>query len=124
MVHRSGETLYSSWVGDNPRTCSATICVVISKCTSRCSRSASVMGAAYRGAANRHAVSVRAASGKPRGVFLRGVFKAMDMLQPPFLGLYPLDGERRVRSSGGRVRMTFCSLTSGDCTHPPESAVL
>src|SRR5438477_142676 len=44
MLQRSGEALYSSCAGDSPRTCSANICPVISKCTSRCSRSSLEFG--------------------------------------------------------------------------------
>src|SRR6516162_6425340 len=59
MLQRSGEALYSSCAGDKPRTCSATICVVISKCTRRCSRSSLLIEAWQRVAEDRQTVNVR-----------------------------------------------------------------
>src|SRR5215469_16239178 len=85
MLQRSGEALYSSCAGDNPRTCSATICVVISKCTSRCSRSALVIGSANNGAVNKPIVSVRYNSSKPRSVFLRRMVILVHMVATPGL---------------------------------------
>src|SRR5438477_11769115 len=78
MLQRSGEALYSSWAGDKPRTCSATICVVIWKCTRRCSRSSLVMGAASKGAANRQTVSVSIV--QPRRICDRRVFIEKSMV--------------------------------------------
>src|SRR5437764_14950579 len=72
MLQRSGEALYSSCAGDKPCTSSATICVVISKCTRRCSRSSLDRGAANRGAANRQTVSVRIV--QPRSICDRSAF--------------------------------------------------
>src|ERR1700757_4905215 len=59
MLQRSGEALYSSWAGDKPRTSSATTCVVISKWTIKCSRSALLMGAAKREVVRRVIVRIR-----------------------------------------------------------------
>src|SRR5215469_12289682 len=84
MLQRSGDALYSSCAGDNPRTCSANICVVISKCTSRCSRSALVIGSANTGAVNKPMVSVTPSRSKPRSVFLRTVFTLMHMVATSF----------------------------------------
>src|SRR6476661_1563957 len=82
MVHRSGEALYSSCAGDKPRTCSATICVVISRCTRRCSRSSLVMGAANRGRANKQIVSVRIAG--VRRIWVRRMFIGQGMVWDTF----------------------------------------
>src|SRR5215469_6544508 len=78
MLQRSGAALYSSCADDKPRTCSATICVVISKCTRRCSRSSLVMGSANRGAANRQTVTVRIV--QPRSTDVRSVFIVKSMV--------------------------------------------
>src|ERR1700721_4413044 len=65
MDQRSGEALYSNWAGDSPRTSSAIMCPVISKCTSRCSRSSSVIGAAQR-----RSVIARTRNGSTRMVLM------------------------------------------------------
>src|SRR5215471_18865792 len=80
MLQRSGEALYSNCVGDKPRTCSATICVVISKCTRRCSRSSLVMGAANSGAANRQTINVRIVPSRGIGIYVRSVFIVKSMV--------------------------------------------
>src|SRR3954468_22264611 len=72
MLQRSGEALYSNCADDKPWTCSATICVVISKCTRRCSRSSLDMGAANSGTANRQIVNVRTV--QFRSKYVRSVF--------------------------------------------------
>src|SRR5450755_771556 len=68
MDQRSGEVLYSSWAGDSPRTSSANMCPVISKCTSRGSRSLSVIGAAQR-----RSVIARTRKGSTRMVLMMGM---------------------------------------------------
>src|SRR5437868_4034208 len=82
MLQRSGETLYSSCAGDKPRTCSATICVVISKCTRRCSRSSLLMGAANRRPAKRQTLRVRIV--QPRGIHLGSLFILKSMVVGTF----------------------------------------
>src|SRR4051812_38315452 len=72
MLQRSGEALYSNCADDKPWTCSPTICVVISKCTRRCSRSSLVMGAANSGTANRQIVSMRTV--QFRSIYVRSAF--------------------------------------------------
>src|SRR3954470_21535122 len=72
MLQRSGDALYSNCANDKPWTCSATICVVISKCTRRCSRSSLVMGAANSGTANKQIVNMRTV--QFRSIYVRSVF--------------------------------------------------
>src|SRR5579864_5572869 len=99
MLQRSGEALYSSCAGDKPRTCSATICVVISTCTSKCSRSSCVMGAANNGAANKQIVRVRIV--QARNIQVRSFLIAKGMVRRPFLEIRDLDDRRRGRSPDG-----------------------
>src|SRR5215467_4970775 len=96
MLQRSGPALYSNCVGDKPRTCSATICVVISKCTRRCSRSSLVMGAANSGAANRQTVKVRIV--QPRSIYVRRMFIVKNMVVAAVRNTH-LDDQRRKRLS-------------------------
>src|SRR5262249_46466268 len=82
MLQRSGEALYSSCASDKPRTCSATICVVISKCTRRCSRSSWVMGAANRGAASKQTISINVIQCGSVQVWSVFIVKVMAMVIP------------------------------------------
>src|SRR6185503_915451 len=81
MLQRSGEALYSNCACDKPRTCSATICVVISKCTTRCSRSSLVMEAATSGVANRQTLNVRIA--QSRSIYARSEYIVKSMVVAP-----------------------------------------
>src|SRR5262250_710516 len=103
MVQRSGETLYSNCVGDKPRTCSATICVVISKCTRRCSRSSLVMGAAKSGAANRQTVNVRIV--QSRSIYVRSVFIVKSMVVGAFRNTHLDDQRSGMLSRSERVQI-------------------
>src|SRR3954469_8610899 len=82
MLQRSGDALYSNCANDKPRTCSATICVVISKCTRRCSRSSLVMGAANRRPAKRK--TLRARIVQSRGIYLGSLFIVKSMVVGTF----------------------------------------
>src|SRR5215469_12142741 len=104
MLQRSGEVLNSSCAGDKPRTCSATICVVISKCTRRCSRSSLVMGAANSGAANRQTVNVRIV--QPRSIYVCRVFIVKNMVVAAFRNTHLDDQKRKRLSRPGRVQIS------------------
>src|SRR3954451_23135548 len=121
MLQRSGEALYSRCAGDKPRTCSATICVVISTCTSRCSRSSLLIGAAKRGRANRQRVSVRIV--EPRSIRVRSVFIAKGIVGGTFSEIHPLDGQRRGRSSHAKRRGGECKVPASPVRHAGAESV-
>src|SRR4030095_16463052 len=141
MLQRSAEALYSNCAGDKPRTCSASICVVISKCTRRCSRSSLAIGAANKGADNKQTVSVRIV--QPRNLYLRSLFIVKSMVVRAIPETHHLDDQSKGRSShperwkrripriadslcaGAGVSARFCPkklLLTED--HPPNSWVL
>src|SRR5215469_7053928 len=103
MLQRSGPGLYSNCAGDKPRTCSATICVVISKCTRRCSRSSLVMGAANSGAANTQTINVRIV--QSRSIHVRGVFIVKSMVV------------------GALSEYSFWTIKGEECYHAPKRGI-
>src|SRR5215475_5912022 len=114
MLQRSGVALYSSCVGDKPRTCSATICVVISMCTRRCSRSSLLMGAANRGAVNKQTVSVRVV--QPLRAYVRVL-----MVRVMVVGAIPKHITWTIRGEEGHHRRKIAMVAAHTIPGSPKS---
>ena len=80
MLQRSGDALYSSCAGDNPRTSSATIWWSSGSAPAGVRGPYRTLGRRTGARPNRHTVSVRTSSGRPRSIFLRSMFIGMGMV--------------------------------------------